>query len=163
MRRPFALAALLLCAQSTLHAQSIADKFRQLFTFGSCGQPLCLELGGEHGLHFIPSVTQGEHDMLGFLTGSIASSIASLPFPSATSGVTFRFEKAALVPTSISAGAVFAERAQTLGRGRLLTGLNFNRMSMTSLRGVSTRDLTLRFAHQNVGNAPLGDPVFEND
>jgi hypothetical protein len=149
--------------QSSLYAQSLSQRFRELFTFGSCGQPLCLEVGGEHGLHFIPSVTQGEHDLLAFLTGSVANTLASLPFVSATSGVTFRIVNGQAVATSLSAGAIFAERAQTLGRGRLLSGVNVNQLEMRKLRGVRTRDLVFRFAHQNVGGAAMGDPVFEND
>jgi hypothetical protein len=163
MRRPFAVAALLVCMQSSLYAQTLSQRFRELFTFGSCGQPLCLEVGGEHGLHFIPSVTQGEHDLFAFLTGSVANTLASLPFVSATSGVTFRLVNGQMVATSSSAGAIFAERAQTLGRGRLLSGVNVNQLDMRKLRGVPTHDLVFRFAHQNVGAAAMGDPVFEND
>ena len=117
MRRPFAAAALLLGMHSSLYAQSLSQRFQELFTFGSCGRPLCLEVGGEHGPHFIPSVTQGEHDMLSFLGGSVANTLASLPFVAASSGVTFRLVDGQAVATSSSAGAIFAERAQTLGRG----------------------------------------------
>jgi hypothetical protein len=141
----------------------LSDRFRELFTFGNCGQPLCLEVGGEHGLHFIPSVTQGEHDLFAFITGSIANTLAALPFVSATSGVTFRFVGGQAVATTSSAGAIFAERAQTLGRGRLLSGVNVNQLDMRNLRGVPTRDLVFRFTHQNVGGAALGDPIFEGD
>ncbi len=165
MRRTFALTALLVAMTSPLNAQSLSDKFSQLFTFGNCGQPLCLSIAtvGEHGLHFIPGVTQGEHDLLGFITGSIATSLGNLPFTSATSGVTYRFVDGVPQPTSTSAGAIFGERAQTLGRGRLLAGLNVNRLSMSSLRGQPLNNLNFRFAHQNVGDAAYGNPSFEND
>jgi hypothetical protein len=164
MRRLYAMAALLLM-QGSVEAQSLSQRFSQLFTFGDCGQPLCLSVSvvGDHGQHFIPSVTQGEHDLLGFLSGSIASSLANLPFNSATSGVTFRFVDGAPVATSVSAGAIFAERAQTLGRGRLLAGASVNNLAFDNIRGLPLNSLRFRFAHQNVGAAPMGEPLFEND
>jgi hypothetical protein len=164
MRR-FALAAVgLALLPGSIHAQSLSERFRQLFTFGDCGQPLCLELNQNHGLHYIPAVTQGENDMLAFVTASIATSLGNLPFTSATSGVTFRIDETGVpVATSVSGGPIFAERSQTLGRGRFLLGLNVNGISMNNIRGVPLSDLELRFTHQNVGNAALGDPGFEND
>jgi hypothetical protein len=165
MRRPLALAALLLAGHGSLQAQSLSQRFSQLFTFGNCGQPLCLsvDVAGSHGLHYIPSVTQGENDLLGFLSGSISTSLANLPFTSATSGVTFRFVNGVPTATSTSAGAIFAERAQPLGRGRLLAGANINNLSFENIRGIPLNSLRFRFAHQNVGAAPMGDPLFEND
>jgi hypothetical protein len=167
MRRPYALAALLLAVHvhAPLAGQSLSQRFSQLFTFGDCGQPLCLSVNvaGTHGLHYIPSVTQGEHDLLGFLSGSIATSLSNLPFTSATSGVTFRFVNGVPTATSISAGAIFGERSQTLGRGRLLAGINVNTLDFDNIRGLPLTNLRFRFAHQNVGAAPMGDPLFEND
>ncbi|MGH7467057.1 MAG: hypothetical protein ACRENP_03630 [Longimicrobiales bacterium] len=163
MRRPYALAALLLAMHGPLQAQSLSQRFSQLFTFGDCGQPLCLSVAGDHGLHYIPSVTQGEHDLLGFLSGSIATSLANLPFTSATSGATFRFVNGVPTATSTSAGAIFGERSQTLGRGRLLAGINVNNLAFDNIRGMPLNNLRFRFAHQNVGAAPMGDPPFEND
>ena len=165
MRRLVAIAGLFVASQGTLEAQSLSEKFTDLFTFGDCGEPLCLsvELAGQHGFHYIPSVTQGEDHLLQFLAGSIAKGIASLPFTAASSGVTYRVVDGELVASSISAGAIFGERSQTLGRGRLLAGFSVNSMRMDNVRGVPLRDLTFRFAHQNVAAAELGDPLFEND
>jgi hypothetical protein len=148
-----------------VHGQSLSERFTQLFTFGDCGQPLCLSVDvvGGHGLHYIPSVTQGENDLLAFLTGSLATSLGSLPFTAATGVTTYLITADAPVPTVTSMGSIFAERSQTLGRGRLLAGANVNALSMHTIRGVPLRDLVLRFGHQNVGNGELGDPGFEND
>ena len=157
--------ALLLLTPSVSHAQTLSQRFGQLFTFGNCGEPLCLsvDVAGPHGLHFIPSVTQGENDLLGFLTGSISTSLANLPFTAATGATTFEFVDGAPVASTVSAGGIFGERAQTLGRGRLLVGANVNALSMERIRGRPLDDLLLRFAHQNVGGAAMGDPIFEND
>jgi hypothetical protein len=101
--------------------------------------------------------------MLGFISGSIGRSIANLPFASSAGGVSFSFIDGALVSTSSSYGGIFGDRSQTLGRGRILAGASFNSLNMSTLRGVPMRDLKFRFAHQNVGAAPMGDPFFEND
>src|SRR5207237_3230120 len=51
---------------------------------------------------------------------------------------------------STSAGPIFAERAQTLGRGRLLVGANRSTFHFTTLRGVDMKDIQLNFTHANV-------------
>jgi len=164
MRRAF-IAVFFLALQAPLAGQTLSDHFRDLFTFGNCGDPLCLTVGTtfNHGSHFIPSATQGEKNMLAFVTGSIATSLGNLPFTAASSGITFSFVDGAPVATSVSPGPIFAERSQTLGRGRLVAGLNVNGVSMDNLRGVPLSDLTFRFAHVNVGQPALGDPAFERD
>ena len=163
MRR-LAIAALMLSTASPAAGQNLAGDFRQLFTFGSCGQPLCLVVNSAvHGLHFIPAVTQGQHDMLSFMTGSIATSLGNLPFTSATSGVTFSFVGGAPVATSVSGGPIFGERSQTLGRGRFLAGMNINGLGMDNIRGVPLDNLQFKFTHQNVVDPALGDPPYERD
>lgn len=164
MRRSRLIAVLLLPVAGALSAQTMSQRFQQLYTFGNCGQPLCLTVNESvHGEHFVPSVTQGEHNMLAFVTGSIGASLANLPFTAGSGGVTFHFENGAPVATSVSSGPLFAERAQTLGKGRVVAGANVNGISMDNIRGIPLHSLTTRFAHQNVGNAALGDPTFEND
>jgi hypothetical protein len=164
MRRPYALAAILSLAPGSLYAQSLSDRFTQLFTFGDCGQPLCLSVNSAvHGLHYIPAVTQGEHNMLAFFTGSIGNSLGNLPFTTAASGTTFRFVDGVPVATAISPGPIFAERSQTLGRGTIVAGVNVNGISMDNIRGVPLNDLSFSFAHQNTQDPALGDPVFERD
>lgn len=164
MRRIALVAIGLWAVSAPLHAQKLSERFGDLFTFGTCGQPLCLDVTNQHGSHYIPAVTQGENDLLGFLTASIATSLGNLPFTSATSGVTFRIDASGVpVATSVSGGPIFAERSQTLGRGQFLAGVNVNGISMDNIRGVPLNALELKFTHQNVGNAALGDPVFERD
>src|SRR5262249_3999677 len=121
MRRLPLLAVLLLPVAGPLGAQSMSQRFQQLYTFGDCGQPLCLSVNASvHGELFLPSVRQGEHNMLAFVTGSIGASLASLPFTAGSGGATFHFENGSPVETSVSSGPIFAERAQTLGKGRLV-------------------------------------------
>jgi hypothetical protein len=160
---PFVVAALLVIAPGRAAAQTLDGIINDLFTFGTCGQPLCLDVGPEHGEHFIPSVTQGNQTVLGFLTQSISRSTANLPISATSSGTTFRIVGGLPVKTSTSAGPVYAERPQTLGRGRFFLGANVSGISYTSLNGDPLSDLRFNFPHQDVGAPGLGDPPLEND
>lgn len=84
----------------------------------------------EYGDHFNPSIVQGRNHALAFMINAIGLAVGSIPFTAATSGVTYRFEGGVPVPTTVSAGPIFADRAETLGRGRLLAGFN-----VTGIRG----------------------------
>jgi hypothetical protein len=163
MRR-LIVAVFLIACTSPLHGQSMSERFYQLFTFGDCGEALCLEVNqAQHGSHYIPGVAQGSQNLLNFVTNAIGLTIGQLPFAAATGGVTYTFERGVPVASAVSAGPIFADRAETLGRGRLLLGGNVSGFSFTKLRGVSLDDLLLNFPHQNVQNAAYGDPFFEHD
>jgi hypothetical protein len=160
---PFVVSALLLFPSARAGAQSLNGLINDLFTFGTCGQPLCLDVGPEHGMHFIPSVTQGNQTVLGFLTQSIGRSTAELPVSATSSGTTFKIVGGLPVKTSTSGGPIYAERPQTLGRGRFFFGANVSGISYTSLNGDPIGDLRFNFPHQDVGAPGLGDPPLEND
>jgi len=166
MRPSPLLLALAVCISipvETARAQSLSDLITDLFTFGDCGQPLCLDVDNAHGEHFIPAFTQGNQTVLGFLTLSIGRSAANLPISATSSGSTFRIVDGLPVRTSTSAGPIFAERAQTLGRGRFFFGANVSGLAFQSLNGANTEDLRFNFSHQDVGAPGLGDPLLEND
>lgn len=144
--------------------QTLSDEFSRLFTFGDCGEALCLPVNeAVHGHHYIPAAVQGEANLLAFLSGAIAKSVGNLPATAASSGVTFTIVDGVPVQTSVSAGPIFAERAQTLGAGRFLVGANVSDLSFTSIRGTDLDELWMTFTHQNVASPALGDPSFEND
>jgi hypothetical protein len=165
LRRALILAALVLSA-APLPAQTLRDDIRQLFTFGNCGQPLCLD-GSQlvgHGDHFIPAQAAGAGTIISFLTSSIGVAISNLPISAASSGVTYRFEGGVPVRTSSSGGPVFAERAQTLGRKRFFIGANVTAQRFERLRGVRLDNLQFSFAHaENPPIDTLGQPSYEND
>ena len=161
------LAAGRLPAQDHRH---LRDRIPELFSFGSCGQPLCLDgsvsAANGHGDHFLPGVASANASIIGFLTDAIAVNASNLPLSASSSGQTFRFEGGLPVKTSGSLGPIFAERAQTLGRGRLVVGANLSGVELTSLRGVPMDKLVLNFTHADVpgvGRPGLGDPEKEND
>jgi hypothetical protein len=168
---------------AALPAQRVRDKISELFIFGPGQDPLFLAGTASssnpaairaHGNHFVPSAVAENGSIIGFITGALASRVASVPIGATTSGETFRFEGGVPVSTSTSAGPIFAERAQTLGRGRVLAGVNRSGSTFTSLRGVPLSDLRLIFTHENVDFsgcseqfgadcAKMGVPVLEND
>lgn len=160
---PLVFAACFLLPPANASAQTLSSLINDLFTYGDCGQPLCLDVDNNHGEHFIPALTQGSQSVLGFLSQSIGRSTANLPISATSSGTTFRIVDGLPVRTSTSAGPIFAERPQTLGRGRFFIGANVSGISFASLNGAPTADLRFNFAHQDVGAPGLGDPILEND
>jgi hypothetical protein len=153
-----------------LGAQGLEDRLTDLFIFGTGEQVLVL--GGSagsddpairaHGLHFIPSAVGGNATVISFLSNSISSNVTNIPFSASSGGETFRFEGATPVRTSISAGPIYAERAQTLGRGRLFLGLARSGLHYETLRGVPLDNLQLTFTHANV-DFPGCDEQFGAD
>ena len=161
--RPFAAGALAICLATPLFAQDMRSTINQLFTFGDCGQPLCLDLPDAHGNHFIPAVAAGNQTIIGFLTDAISQSAANTPLSATSSGATFTLVGGLPVRSSTSAGPIFGERAQTLGRGRFYVGANVTGIQFTTINSAPLDDILINFAHQDVGNPGEGDPEFEND
>jgi hypothetical protein len=174
--RQLLVTALVFLATRPLHAQHLRDKLSDLFIFSSGGAPL--NLGGTsdpsnpdsiriHGNHFVPAAVASNGTVISFLTNSIGSNVANVPVSAASGGSTFSFQGGAPVRTSTSAGPIFGERAQTLGRGR--TGVHFK-----TLRGVDLDHIRFTFTHANSdfpgcdsiagGDCSLlGVPALENE
>lgn len=137
----------------------------ELFTFGDCGEPLCLDLPNVHGNHFLPALAQGNDAVIAFLTGAIGKATSSVPLSATSSGATFSFVGGLPVRTSTSAGPVFGERSQTLGRNRFFVGASVTGIEFSSLNGVPLERLQLNFKHEDGDpvDEAFGDPFFEND
>jgi hypothetical protein len=161
------VAAAILVSPRAAEGQRLRDRVAELFTFGDCGRPLCLDgsinAANGHGDHFIPDVISGTSTLIGFLTSAIAGSAGSIPLAASSSGPTFKFVNGLPVQTSTSTGAIFGERAQTMGRGRFLLGANLIGLNFKTLRGTPLDQLVFNLAHQDVTPAGLGDPVLENE
>lgn len=179
------LSALPVRAQQTTTGGGLRGRIPDLFRFGDCAEPLCLNSSvnsaSGHGDHYLGSTVAGTRNLLGFLSGAIGTAVASVPISTATTGVSFAFVGGAPVETSNSAGPIFGERVQTLGRGRFLAGVNLTGVDFRSVRGVPLDNLAFTFTHQNVcrtnpgwqpgqtcpaptaADTALGSPAFEND
>lgn len=170
MREWLGVLVLTLAASAPLRAQGLGDRLTDLFIFGTGDDVLVL--GGSaaadnpaiqvHGSHFVPSAVGSNATIISFLSNSISSNVTNIPFSASSGGETFRFEGATPVRTSISAGPIYAERAQTLGRGRLFAGLARSGLSFKTLRGIPLDDVQFTFAHQNV-DFPGCDELFAAD
>ena len=171
MKRVFVFTfSLLLLAQSA-RAQGLNDLINQLFIFGQGEDALFLAGTSDpnnptavqaHGAHFIPSAVDNNATLILFLQSAIGANIANLPISSTSSGRTFRFVGGVPVATSTSPGPIFAERAQTLGRGRVLVGANVNFFRFSAVRGVQLDNIGLNFTHVNA-DFPGCDTVFGGD
>ncbi|OLD42571.1 MAG: hypothetical protein AUI55_06250 [Gemmatimonadetes bacterium 13_1_40CM_2_70_7] len=164
--RRFVLAAALCVVAGPVTGQSLREQIRtDLFTFGNCGEPLCLAgalLG--HGSHFIPATQSAAGDILDLLGNSLAASVANTPVGATSSGVTYQFVGGMPVKTATSGGPIFGERSQTLGKGRFFVGTNFTAMHFERLRGVRMDGIVFTFTHENTPPTDtLGRPFFEND
>jgi hypothetical protein len=157
-------------AASPVRAQALEDRITDLFIFGEGEEVLFLGGSGgsdnpniqAHGDHFIPAAVGGNATIISFLTTSIGSNVANLPVSASSGGETFRFQGATPVRTSISPGPIFAERAQTLGSGRLFMSLARTGLNYETLRGVPLDGVPLTFTHENV-DFPNCDAIFGGD
>jgi hypothetical protein len=164
-------------------AQGLRERISQLFIFGAGEDPLFLSGSADpnnpaairsHGAHYIPSAVSQNGSLISFLTTAISSSVANAPIGSTSGGLSFRFEAGVPVRTSTSAGPIFAERGQTLGRGRTVVGVGRTSSHLSSLRGSDLNNIDLFFTHENVdfegcdaaNGGPchlMGIPNLEND
>ena len=183
MHRVLTTVVLLLLAACRLSAQSLHDELSQLFIFGEGEDPLFLGGTGDpnnpesvriHGNHFVPAAVASNGTVISFLTNSIGSNVANVPVSATSGGSTFSFEGGVPVRTSTSAGPVFGERAQTLGRGRVLAGLSRTGVTFKTIRGVDLDRMRFTFTHANSdfegcdsiagGDCSLlGVPALENE
>jgi len=159
MRRRLAALAVLLTLPTAAQSQGLRQKISDLFIFTSGQDPLFL--GGTadpnnpqsirvHGSHFVPSASAENGSIIGFLTTAIGGNVANAPIGSTSGGETFHFEAGVPVRTSSSAGPIFAERGQTLGKGRTVVGMSRTSSHLSSLRGVDLGNIEGFFTHQNV-------------
>lgn len=86
--RAIVLLMLAALAARPLEAQSLRDRFLELYCFSEhCGEPLSLDVNAdEHGDHFNPSIVQGRADALAFAAGvagsfQIGENLLHLPEP----------------------------------------------------------------------------------
>lgn len=166
MRNAAILVAMLgLATPGAIEGQSLRDRVGDLFRFGTgCGVAVCLDLGTGHGEHFNPAVNAGGSNLIAFLTDAIGVSIANVPLSAASGGAIWGRSPTGLpVRTATSSGPIFAERGQTLGKGRLLFATNVSRLDYRSIRGIPLDGLVFTFTHQDSDANGLGLPDFESD
>ncbi len=136
-----ALPWLLLGLAATAPASGQSDKplrvmLSDLFTFGTCGEPLCLDgsISAEngHGDHYLPAVATGNLALISFIEDAIGKSVSATPLSATSSGASFTIVGGIPVRSTNSAGPIFAEQSRTLGRGRVFLGFKCLRFMLKS-------------------------------
>jgi hypothetical protein len=107
---------------------------------------------GEHKNHFVPAADQADSLLVPSLNGLIVSNLNSFPLNSTTPGVTFDFSGGQLVTVQEGSGPIFADRATTIGKGRINIGFNATYLDMSRVRGVSTQQMRFTFTHEDANN-----------
>jgi hypothetical protein len=120
-----------------------------------------------HEAHFI-----GENSpqflALGQFNTELATQLASFPLASSAGGFTYRYDPAlgAFTRVSESFGPIYAERADTLGKGKFNLGVNYSHFDFDRVDDLSLRNgqIDLVFTHIDVnGDHSNLEPWFEGD
>ena len=120
-----------------------------------------------HEAHFIAEDSPQFLAMQQF-NGLIANQLSSFPLASSAGGFAYTYDPAlgVFVRSTESFGPVYAERADTLGKGRFNLGLNYSHFTFDEVNGLSLSDGDVRlvFTHQDVNHDHTGlEPFFEGD
>ena len=138
-----------LAAQSTADAAGLSTLIENVF--GPRGLTVNSEAtlpdGSTHSAHFNSAFQSN----FGRFNIAIASQLSSLPLPSPASGFTYTFDAATgtFVRSTQSFGPIMSDRAETIGRGRVLFGYNLQMFSFDSLDGVDLRHVPAVFTHDD--------------
>lgn len=130
--------------------------------FGSNGLTLANNGAFPHYAHFIGSAQDTLNQTLG---AAIATQLAILPIISPSSGFTFKYDRAAgaFVRTTTSFGPIYTERAETIGRGKMVFGVSYQRFRFGTLDGVDLHNIPAVFSHiSNTGPGNIVEP-YESD
>jgi hypothetical protein len=176
-------AAVALALAGPLGAQSLRQQLSGLFVFAPWSVPLQVGAPSLSGTGtptvvandaFMPSVGQASATVEQFIGNWVGASIGDVPVSSTGGGAMYRFERGIPVREPVSPGPVLGERAQSIGRGALLLGVNHTGAKFTTLRGVPLSDVRFTLASRNDASAAcaaqqgqscaaLGVPTAEND
>ena len=108
------------------------------------GDPI-IPAGFTHQAHFSPlEANELNNPVVGIVqsfNSQMATQFSTFPLGSSTGGLTYVFDESVgtLQRSSGSFGPAFAERALTIGRGRLSAGFNYQRTAYRHIRGAEPR------------------------
>jgi hypothetical protein len=130
--------------------------------FGSTGLTVYPSSAFPHYAHFIGAAQTTLNQTL---STAIATQLAVLPIISPSSGFTYRYdsESGAFVRTTTSFGPIYAERAETIGRGKVSFGTSYQRFRFSSIDGIDLHKVPAVFSHIK-DSGPGGAPeTYESD
>jgi hypothetical protein len=113
-----------------------------------------------HEAHFIPGADQQIAPY--FFNQQLIAQLATFPIGSPSGGFSYMFDSASgtFQRATQSFGPAFAERALTIGRGKLSFGMNFQHSNYSSFEGADLDDGEVKFY---LRHAPTGGNFFEGD
>jgi hypothetical protein len=136
-------------AQTSTNARGLVTLIQQVF--GPRGlivdSNAALPDGSTHSAHF-NSAFQSNFRRFDI---AIASQLSALPLPSPASGFTYRFDPdtGTFIRSTQSLGPILADRAETIGRGRMLLGYNLQAFSFDSLDDIDLMHVPAVFTHDD--------------
>lgn len=101
--------------------------------------------GSTHAAHF-NSAFQSDFRLVNI---ALTSQLTSLPVPSPASGFIYQFDPGTgtFIRSTRSFGPILADRGETIGRGRIAFGVNYQYFSFDHLDGVSLSSVPAIFRH----------------
>jgi hypothetical protein len=113
--------------------------------------------GQTHSAHFNSAFQAGFSQ----LNIALVSQIASVPLPSPEGGYTYHFdsESGVFVRSTQSFGPTLADRAETIGQGRVSVGFNFQRFHFDAIEGVDLTGIPAVFTHDSPAAGGRDDVV----
>ena len=161
----FSFAALLpasLPAQSFNLRDLLTDLLRQGITLAPPQPPF-----PSHETHFI-GADSPQFQAVEQLNQQIANQLSTFPLASSAGGFTYTFDPnlGVFSRATDSFGPIYAERTDTIGRGRFNLGLNYSHYTFDHINDLSLRNggLKLVFTHIDTnGDASNLQPWFEGD
>ncbi len=151
-----------LAAQSFNLRDLLTDFFRQGITLAEppAGSPF-----PSHAHHFVGDASLVPLEQL---NSELAAQLSTFPLASSAGGFTYRFDPALGVFTRAtdSFGPIYADRADTIGKGKFAMGVNFSHFSFNRIDDIGLRSggVEIVLTHQDL--PPAGcclRPFFEGD
>jgi Putative MetA-pathway of phenol degradation len=116
-----------------------------------------------HAAHFIAEDSPQFRAVQQF-SASLANQLSSFPLASSAGGFTYRFDPALGVFTrsADSFGPVFAERGETIGKGKFNIGLNHSHFTFDHIGDLSLQDGDVRlvFTHEDTNQDQSNEQLF---
>ena len=114
--------------------------------FGSTGLTVFATPAFPHYAHFIGAAQTTLNQTL---SSAIATQLAVLPIISPSSGYTYKYdsEAGAFVRNTTSFGPIYAERAETVGRGKISFGTSYQRFRFSNIDGIDLHKVPVVFSH----------------
>ncbi|HEV8267677.1 MAG TPA: hypothetical protein VGR00_05570, partial [Thermoanaerobaculia bacterium] len=167
--RRIVLSACLLATVSATSASAQGFDLRTLLTsFLRGGITLAPPAQGpSHEAHFI-GADNAQFLALDQFNTLIGNQLSSFPVASSAGGFTYKFDPTLGVFTrsSDSFGPIYAERGETIGKGKFNFGLNYSHYTFDFLDSLDLREGSIGLVFQHMDLAPLGTnlyPFFEGD